>query len=120
MYFTVNLAFVNYLAQLNETMNVPIERNWTHQLQILPISLGMFNANSSLLQASKTLKEFVNQYKGKRILMDLQEKKIKEPKFNAFLNSYIRDVLVFAAGILSIILMFMVIYLLCRQSKLKM
>ena len=38
MYFTVNLAFVNYLAQLNETINIPIERNWTHQMQVLPIS----------------------------------------------------------------------------------
>ena len=27
MYFTVNLAFVNYLDQLNESINIPIERN---------------------------------------------------------------------------------------------
>ena len=32
MYFTVNLAFVDYLNQLNETINTPIERNWTHQM----------------------------------------------------------------------------------------
>ena len=31
MYFTVNLAFVNYLDQLDETIDVPIERNWMHQ-----------------------------------------------------------------------------------------
>ena len=45
MYFTVNLAFVNYLDQLNETINIPIERNWTHQMQVLPISLEAFNIN---------------------------------------------------------------------------
>ena len=27
MYFTVNLAFVDYLAQLNVTLNMPINRN---------------------------------------------------------------------------------------------
>ena len=51
--------------------------------------------------------------------MDLQEKTIKEPKFNAFLFSYIADVLVFAAGILSVILTFIIIFMLSGQSKLK-
>ena len=41
-----------------------------NQKQILPISLESFEINSSLLQATKTLKEFVNQYKEKRKLMD--------------------------------------------------
>ena len=39
MYFTINLAFANYLYQLNETINTPIERNWTHQMQVLLISV---------------------------------------------------------------------------------
>ena len=52
--------------------------------------------------------------------MDLQEKTtIKEPKFSAFLSNYVADVLVFVAGILSVILTFVIIYMLCRQSKLK-
>ena len=74
MYFSVNLAFVNYLDQLNKSINIPIERNGTHQMQILPISIEAFNISSSLLQAPKTLKEFVNQYKERRKLMDIQEK----------------------------------------------
>ena len=119
MYFTVNLAFVDYLDQLNETINIPIVRNCTCQMQILPISLESSNINSNLLQAPKTLKEFVGQYKEKRKLMDLQEKTIKEPKFNAFLSSYIANVLVFVAGIISVILTFMIIYMLYRPSKLK-
>ena len=40
--------------------------------------------------------------------MDLQEKTIKEPKFNAFLSSYIPDIIVFVAGILSVILTFVI------------
>ena len=66
MYFTINLAFANYLDQLNETISIPIERNWTHQIQVLPISIEAFNMNPSLLQAPKTLKEYINQYQEKR------------------------------------------------------
>ena len=37
MYFTVNIAFANYLDQLDETTDVPIDRNWKHQMHVLPI-----------------------------------------------------------------------------------
>ena len=77
MYFTVNLAFVNYLEQLNETIQTPIERNWTNYRQILPISLQSFQLNSSLLQAPKTLKDFVNQYQENSKMINMQEKKLK-------------------------------------------
>ena len=51
--------------------------------------------------------------------MNLQEKTIKESKFNKFISSYIADVLVFATGNLSVSLTFVLIYMLCRQFKLK-
>ena len=119
MYFTINLAFVNYLDQLNKTINIPIERNWTHQMQVLPISIKAFNMSPYLLQTSKMLKEYINQYQKNRKLIDVKEKTIKEPTFNAFLSIYIADVIVFATGILSVILTFVITYMLCRQSKLK-
>ena len=56
MYFTVNLAFVDYLDQLKETIDIPVIRNWTNQEQILPIALKSFEINSSLLQAPKNAK----------------------------------------------------------------
>ena len=62
MYFTINLAFANYLDQLNETIDIPIKRNWTHQIQVLPISIESFNMSPNLLQAPKTLKEYITQY----------------------------------------------------------
>ena len=62
MQFTVNLAFVDYLDQLNEMIDTPIIRNWINQKQIIPISLESFEINSSPLQAPKALKEFVSQY----------------------------------------------------------
>ena len=49
MYFSVNLAFVDYLDQLSETIDTPVIRNWTNQEQILPIALKYLEINSSLL-----------------------------------------------------------------------
>ena len=66
MYFTVNLAFANYLDQLDETIDIPIERNWTHQMHVLPISIEPFYMSQSLLLAPRTLKEYINQYQENR------------------------------------------------------
>ena len=66
MYFTVNLAFANYLDQLEETIYIPIERNWICQMHVLPISIEPFQMNQNLLQAPKTLKEYISQYQENR------------------------------------------------------
>ena len=46
IYLTVNLAFADYLEELNESIKIPIERNSTNYKQILPISLESFQINS--------------------------------------------------------------------------
>ena len=46
MYFTVNLAFIDYLEQLNDTLTIPINRNWTNVKQPIPISLDSFQISS--------------------------------------------------------------------------
>ena len=51
--------------------------------------------------------------------MEIKEKTIREPTFHTFLSSYIADVIVFVTGILSVIVTFVITYMLCRQSKLK-
>ena len=66
MYFTVNLAFASYLDQLEETIDAPIERNWMHQMHVLPISNEPFQMNQNLSQAPKTLTEYINQYQKNR------------------------------------------------------
>ena len=43
MYFTVNLAFVDYLKELNESIKTPINRSWTSFKQPLPVSFGIFS-----------------------------------------------------------------------------
>ena len=62
MFFTVTLAFLDHLEDLTEVLDTPIERNWMHDKQILPVLLESFGINSSLLQAPKTLKDYIKQF----------------------------------------------------------
>ena len=43
MYFTVNLAFVNYLEGTIESFSSSVLTNWTTQEQILPLSIEILN-----------------------------------------------------------------------------
>ena len=119
MYFTVNLTFVDYLEELNETIEIPIERNWTNYRQTLPIFLESFQINSGLLQALKTLKDFVNQYQESK-KMNIQKQKNQNSSIKTFINSFVTDVLVFAAALLTVVITFIIIYIITGQSKLKM
>ena len=110
---------MDYLEELNESIKIHIERNWTSYRQTLPISLESFQINSSLLQAPKTLKDFVNQYQKKRKI-DIQGKKIQNSNIKTFIKSFITDILVFIAAILAVVIMFIIIYIIAGQSKLKM
>ena len=104
---------------------MPIIRNWTNQEQILPIALKSLEINSSLLQAPKMLKEYVNVYREKRKLLDLQEKtseekqNVQNSKFRIVVTSFIADTLVFSAALLRVIVTLVVIYMIRGQSKLK-
>ena len=40
-YFTVNLAFIDYLEELNETIKTPINRNWTSFKQLSHLLFGV-------------------------------------------------------------------------------
>ena len=61
MYFMVNIAFMDYLAQLNVTLNTPINRNWTSVKQPIPISLDSFHVNPKLMHAPIMLRDFMEQ-----------------------------------------------------------
>ena len=73
MYFMVNLAFLDYLAQLNVTLNTPINRNWTSVKQSIPISLDSFQINPKLMHVSIMLKDFMEQYQENRMTMTKHE-----------------------------------------------
>ena len=110
MYFTVNLDFVNYFDNLvDESLDVPILKNWTTQEQILPISLETFKMNSGLLKAPKMLKDFVHQYQHKKQIFDIQEDHIDEERnklnssFSSFLNSFMIDIFLFVVTLITVL-----------------
>ena len=55
MYFTINLAFMNYFNDTIEELGIPVLRNWITQEQILPLLIENFEINPNLLIAPKTL-----------------------------------------------------------------
>ena len=73
MYFTVNLDFLDYLTQLNVTLNTPINRSWTSVKQSIPISLDSFQINPKLMHAPIMLKDFMEQYQENRMTITKQE-----------------------------------------------
>ena len=117
MYFTVNLAFVDYLEQLNETITTPINRNWTSDRQSISISLDSFQVSSKLMHAPIMLKDFIEQYQKNRIMTTKQENPTS--KFRMFINSFLVDMLIFIEAILTVFLVFVILYIITGQSKLK-
>ena len=124
MHFTVNLAFMNYFNDILENLGKKISLNWTTQEQILPISLETFEINPNLINAPKTLRELVVRYKNKKNVLNEKEQNSDKPrennsKFQAFLNSFLADVLIFTAVLITLIITLIIIYILYGQSKLK-
>ena len=123
MHFTVNLAFVNYFGNLMEESSKPISQNWTTQEQILPISLKTFEIDPKLINAPKTLRELIIQYKSKKNVHDKKEQDLDKPETNArfqsFLNSFLANVLIFTAVLITLIITLIIMYMLYGQSKLK-
>ena len=117
MYFIVNLAFVDYLEEFNETITTPINRNWTSIKLSLPVSLESFQLYSKLMHAPVMLRDFIEQYQENRITATKQESPTS--KFRSFINSFLIDMLVFIATIIIVFIIFVIIYIVTGQSELK-
>ena len=115
MYFTVNLAFVDYLEERNESIKTPINRNWTSFKQPLPVSLESFQLNSKLLYDPVMLRDFIDQYQENRITAVKWESSTS--KFRSFNNSFLIDMLVFIAAILTVFITFAIIYIITGISS---
>ena len=48
---------MHYFASLTDDLETHISQNWTMQEQVLPISYQIFEFDSKLLKAPKTLKD---------------------------------------------------------------
>ena len=112
MYFMVNLAFIDYLEQLNENITMPINRNWTNAKEPIPISLDSFQVSSKLMHMPIMLKDFMKQYQENKITVTKQEN--PKSKFRTFNNSFLVDTLIFIAAILTMFLAFVIIYVLTK------
>ena len=120
MFFTVNLAFLDHLEDLTEVLDTPINRNWMHDKQILPISLESFEINSNLFQAPKTLKDYIKQFQehNNKLHVNMPHHNTNS-NFKGFISSFIADIIGFCAALLTIITALVVIYIVTGHSKLK-
>ena len=77
MYFTINLAFTNYLDMLpNLTEPLTLIRDRTHHEQTLPIHLNIPHYDNSLANRPSKMKEFLDNYihsKYDKEIFDLQK-----------------------------------------------
>ena len=83
------------------------------------MSLQTFDFNSKLLDAPKTLKDFVYQYKQKKEILDKHKNHNNKISKHSFFISYIMDIFLFIAAILSMITMATIVHIVCMHAKLK-
>ena len=75
MYFTINLAFTNYLDMLpNLTDSLPLIKDRTKYEQPLPLNLNIPSFDNSLIHAPTKLKDFMNNYINNKEISDLQQR----------------------------------------------
>ena len=125
MYIMVNTSFINYLDQidnLTETLEVPILMDKTTFKQTLPISLNASKFYSDLLSAPRMLKDFIHQYKCKREIFYLEERHVNTDKYLPDKISFQTILLffLFVTAVISVLVMTLAIYLLCKHKKLRM
>ena len=126
MYFTVNIAFINYLDEFNltEEASIPIITNKSTSEITLPVFLNNSKFNESLLSAQLMLKEYIAQYKLDKEIFDLKEwHDIDELEnkftYKNFFNSKIVKIFKFMVAIISIIATVITIYVICKHNKLR-
>ena len=115
MYFTINLAFTNYLDMFpNLTEPLTLIRDRTHYEQSLPIHLNIPHYDNSLTNRPSKLMEFLKDYiqnANDKEIFDLQKRHTTytfSPYKNFFLNQSI-NIFTFPSSIISIITIMLVI-----------
>ena len=81
----------------------------------LPLSLETFEINPNLINAPKTLQALAIQCRKKKTLCDKKERELDKPeensKFQLFLNSFLADVLIFTATLITLIITLIITYM---------
>ena len=125
MYFTINLAFTNYLDMLpNLTESLTLIRDRTPHEQPIPIHLNIPDYDISLTNRPSKLKEFLDNYihdTDDKEIFDLQKQHTTHtfsPCKNFFHNQIV-NIFTFSSSIISIITITLVIYLFCKHKHIR-
>ena len=125
MYFTINLAFTNYLDLLpNLTDQLTITRDRTSFEQPLPVFLNISHCDNSLTNRPSKQKEFVYNYMqsaSEKEIFDLQKRHTTytfSPYKNFFLNQIV-NIFTLTFSIISIITITLVIYLFSKHKHIR-
>ena len=125
MYFTINLAFSNYLELIpNMTDQLPINRGKTDFEQPLPVYLNILHFDNSLSNRPGKLNDFIYNYiqsTNNKESFDLQKRHTRYtilPYKKFFLNKIV-NIFTFTSSIISIITITLVIYLFCKHKHIR-
>ena len=123
MYFTINLAFTNYLDMFpNLTDTLTLIRDNTSFEQPLPIYINIPHYDNSLSNRPTKLKDFLNIYihaNDKEIFYLQQRHAIHTSSYKNFILNHIVNIFTFTASIISIVTIMLVIYLLCKHKHIR-
>ena len=122
MYFTINMAFTNYLNMLpNLSDSLPPIKDRTEYEQPLPIYLNIPEFDNSLKHAPTSLKNYMHIYVHNKEIFDLKQRHVSlnNSNKNFFSNNYMVDIFMFASSIISIISTTLVIYLFCKHKHIR-
>ena len=126
MYFTFNMAFVNYLDMFpNLTNAFQLIKDRTMYKQPFPINSSIPDFDRSLLHAPTSLKNFVQEYTKDKEIFDLEERHVSTIKSlnhsnkNFFSNNYIVDIFMFASSVISLIPTTLIVYLFCKHNQIR-
>ena len=128
MYFTINLAFTNYLNDISNLTDHPsIDRSITDYEQILPIHLNVStNFDSSLHSRPSRLKDFIYKHMQDNAqaqeIFDLQKGHTTPhaslPYKNFFSNTVV-NIFTFTSSVVSMITIILVVYLYCKHKHIR-
>ena len=121
MYFTINLAFTNYLDMFpNFTDSLTLIRDKTSFKQPLPIHINIPHYDSSLNNRPPKLKDFLNDYihTNDKEIFYLQQRHAIHASSPFFLNQIV-SIFTFTTSIISIVTIMLVIYLFCKHKHIR-
>ena len=125
MYFTVNMAFANYLDMFpNLTDSFLLIKDRTMYEQPLPVNLSFPDFDRYLLDAPINLKNFVQDYAKSEEIFDLEERHVSKTsnysRKNFFSNNYNIEIFMFVSSVISLISTTLIIYLFCKHKQIRM